>query len=495
MRPTTASCRSDRGPRIVLFAAESDTCPVKGHLGVLLTVVLVAAGSLLAPASAMASPGPAGDCGAPSVTARPDADPPSLAVALPSSLGSEQVPPAAFTVDQDGALPVVSVRALKPAMLDLAIVLDTAADTPEPVLRRAKDVVTTLLDSLPSKVAVTVVSAGGTPEVVSPLGTDRTDAQDAVTDSPRGRGHAWLDGMVVAAGELPDAADRFAAVVVVTTGRDDASVRDAQDVRSLLEDRPVAVSLTSAGDPPAAPEWVDQCPAEVEAAQAAGAGELMARRLVDRYVVVAPAANLAAPLTVRVRDGAVDVTVATAVTAAQTRPADGAEVLGTKFGKARATEGGSALAPVTIALGLLAVLALALSVPALITGGMPGRLMQRSGGHRAAGGRPRHSEPVVDELRIDAWVARLCLLSIPAGALLFRLLGEDAAPSGLLGDGLVALGAVSIGVGAWWLWRSTAPPYPVWWWGRRVSPSGPRVTAAAPFLLALLPGALLVFFG
>jgi hypothetical protein len=150
----------------------------------------------------------------------------------------------------------------------------------------------------------------------------------------------------------------------------------------------------------------------------------------------------------------------------------------------------------TIGLALLAVLALTLSVPALVTAGAPGRLMQRSGVRRAAGARSRQGGPeVVDELRIDAWVARICLLSVPAAAVLFRLLREDAAPAGLLGGGLVVLGAVMVGVGAWWLWRSTASPYPLWLWGEKVDPTGPRVTAAAPFLLAVLPGALLVFFG
>ena len=235
----------------------SDTEPVNGQSGatrrvagwlgaVLVGVLALAVAPGLPTASATVS---ATECGDLEVAPRPDARPAALLLTMPSSLSNASVPVSAVSVVQKRSVKVESVKALRPSRLDVAIVLDTAAEAPDAVYRRARALVTALVDSLPARVRVTVISAGGSADVVSPLGTDRAEARDGITDAPRGPGHAWLDGIVHAADSLPDVPDRVAQVVVVTTGPDDASARDTQHVRTVLADRAVALSVTAAGEP------------------------------------------------------------------------------------------------------------------------------------------------------------------------------------------------------------------------------------------------------
>jgi hypothetical protein len=102
------------------------------------------------------------------------------------------------------------------------------------------------------------------------------------------------------------------------------------------------------------------------------------------------------------------------------------------------------------------------------------------------------------DLRLEAWVARICLLSVlPLAATVRVVLGHGLLPVGsdpawaILGTGL-ALGAV----GSWWLWLATSPPYPLS--PLRSGPmsssrlAGPGVAALTPFWLGVLPGALLI---
>jgi hypothetical protein len=385
---------------------------------------------------------------------------------------------------------VESIDPLRPSKLDVAIVLDTAAEAPEAVYRRARSLVTALVDNLPARVRVTVISAGGTADVLSPLGTDRAESQDGITDAPRGRGHAWLDGIVHAADTLPDNPDRVAQVVVVTTGPDDASARNTQHVRSVLADRGVALSVTAAGEPGDQVLGGEQCPARVTG-QTEAAAAVLAQRLAGRYLAVAPAADLAQPLTVRVRSGQVDVS-ATTVPALTTGAAETA-VLGTKLGTRVPDSASTTWAP--LGLGLLAMLILAaLVVPVLTTADIGARLTSRPSAHRARRSTDyRRSDPEHEELRVDAWMARLCLLFLLPAGLAARLQLGDFGLQGAAEWAAIGLAAVLGGLGSWWLWRSTTPPYPLW--AGRTDPRGPRVTAVAPFCLCLLPAVLLVALG
>ena len=151
--------------------------------------------------------------------------------------------------------------------------------------------------------------------------------------------------------------------------------------------------------------------------------------MAGRYLAVAPAADLALPLTVRVRTGQVDVS-ATTVPALTTGAAETA-VLGTKLGNRAPDSASTTWAP--LGLGLLALLILAaLAVPVLTTSGIGARLSSRPSAHRARRSQDyRRGDPEHEELRVDAWMARLCLLFLlPAGLAARFQLGD----SGLRGQ-------------------------------------------------------------
>ena len=87
-------------------------------------------------------------------------------------------------------------------------------------------------------------------------------------------------------------------------------------------------------------------------------------------------------------------------------------------------------------------------------------------------------------------MARLCLLFLLPAGLAARFQLGDFGLQGTAEWAALGLAAVLGGLGSWWLWRSTTPPYPLW--AGRADPRGPRVTAVAPFCLCLLPAVLLV---
>ena len=475
------------------------TVPLAPARRVLARLVAVFAGVALVGAATLATPSPAVSatpCGALVVTPRPAASPPSLVVVVPSALSDRRILTRSWSLDQQGAVAVAAARPLSPSKLDLAVVLDTAADVPGPVYRRARSVVAALLDSLPAGVRVTVMAAGGAPVVLSPLGSDRAEAVDRVMDARRVPGHAWVDAIAEAAEALPDVPDRFAQVVVVTTGPDNRSVRAVDHVRSVLDTRMIALSVTAAGAPTTQPLWGDRCPPYVGGRDGAPAGELIARRVAGRYVVVAPGADLTMPLTVRVRSAAVDASAATAVPATATgapETGSGPEVLGNKIGSPG--PGGLATGWVPIGLGVLAVLLLAtMSIAVLASTGRPlpfqAPASDTVGRSRSPG--PQHDRP--DEaLMLEAWIVRICLLALLALALVARLWRDGADGNGPIGLAPLVLATALAAMGARWLWWATSPPYRLWPGGPVVW--NPGVTAVAPFCLCLLPAVVLLALG
>jgi hypothetical protein len=347
-----------------------------GRIAALL--VLCAAATGFSAPDAASGKGPAAGCGDLSVVAIPGSHPPSLLLTAPSALSGQHLSDRWVTLRQQGRpVPVQSVRRLDAAGVDLAIVLDTAAARGDAVRRRARRVAVSLLEHLPATVRVMVVSAGGEAQILSSLSHDRVRAAAAIRTAPRAHGHAWWDGVVLAAANLPDRPDRFAQVVVVTTGPDDTSLRNPLAVRSLLERRPVLLGVTDAGTRSTGADWADRCPAEVAAVgDAAAAGALLAARVTDRHVLVAPTADLAAPMVVRVHSEQVDASV---TVSAAPRPEPETSVRGTKFGRPPVDSAGGLSAPMVVtllAMLLLAAGSAAVLVPAFRTGRLASRGFQ-----------------------------------------------------------------------------------------------------------------------
>lgn len=479
-----------RGARSALLAS---TGGVGAWLAVRLLVATAAMASALVTAPAAVS---ATGCGALVVTPRPGVQPPTLVITVPSSLSVEPLTEDAVSVAQRGlAVPVRSMRPQTSSETDLAVVLDTASDVPDRVFRRALRVMTALLESLPTTVRVALVSGGGVAEILSPLSTDRDLPEEALRDAARQPGHAWLDGIALATETLPEDPDRYPAIALVTTGPDDASERGRAEVQALVAARQISLVVTAVGDQAALSVQGDRCPPGVDVGQEEVAGELVARRVAGRQVVVVPTVDFATPFTVRVRSGAVDVSAAVAASRVAGSAADTAAT-GTTDGRPPGGIPGGIWTMVGLGLVAGALLVGVVSVPVL-----------RSAGSRGAH-VPSHTRPTTraggsdEEMRLDARAARLGLLALLPVAIATRTVFGSPSDDDWPWWPLLAAAALLAGFGTWWLWRATAPPYPLWpYRGNphgdpphqpRGYPWGPRVSAVAPFCLCLLPALLLI---
>lgn len=529
----------------------SDDEPVRRLIGsgarllvlssILLTLLTLSIGS---PASAAA-------CHALVVKPLGERSPGSVLVMIPTALVGEDLHAGNFTASQ-GADPVVlqSARPLGAARLDVAIVLDTAASAPDPAYARARRLGASFLGALPPDVRVAVVSGGRSPTVLSPLTAPRERALMAVRQAGRSDGHAGVDAVALAGDQLSTGSERSRHVVLISTGNGEASQRDRAQVVSTLDKRGINLHAVGVrGD--VEPSWGGQCPRTVATGQEAAAGSLLARRISDTYELVPSRADPSGPMTVRVRSGQVDASAEIAFigpdTAVRGSRIEGPDEAGSENGMTTWILAGA------IGVAVALVLLLYRLLPAMPTGGslrhrtnrprwLP--LVQTSSAPAGLAVHPVASPPIQspdlgrtvavetepesgraqvepelesqredesawataetpspstpEDLRLEGWVARVCLLSVlPLAATIRVVLGHGLVATAsspvwvILGAGVV-LGAA----GSWWLWAATSPPYRLSPW--RGGPMGsvtlarPGIAALAPFWLGVLPGALLI---
>ena len=231
----------------------------------------------------------------------------SFLVMPPTALSGQELSPGNVILSQPaGPVTVDSVRRLPASQVELTIVLDTAATASERAYTRARRLATSIVSGLASGVRVAVVSAGGSPKVLSALSADRDRALAAVRDARRSGGHSARDAVALASGLLTDGAGRSAQVLLISTGQDDARGRNVAEVLSTLDERGHGFSAVGANGP-VDRAWRDQCPPTVRSGEVAAVALLLTQRLTGQYEVVAAGADPSAPMTVRVRRGAVDV--------------------------------------------------------------------------------------------------------------------------------------------------------------------------------------------
>lgn len=207
---------------------------------------------------------------------------------------------------QAGPVTPDSVRRLEPSQIELAIVLGTAATVSNRSYARAQRLATSVLNSLASGVRVAVVSAGGDLEVLSGVNAGRGEALAAVRNATRSGRLSGIDGVALASDLLKDSGGQSRNILLISTGDDKASRRNAADVLSTLDERRLNLQAIGVGGPVDS-SWGKQCPAAVGSGDIDTVGLLLASRLGAQYEVVLARADFSAPLTVRVLSGAVDV--------------------------------------------------------------------------------------------------------------------------------------------------------------------------------------------
>ena len=241
----------------------------------------------------------------------------SLLVMPPTALSGQRLEQGNVTLSQPtGPVTVDSVRPLPVSQVELAIVLDTAASAPERAYTRARRLARSIVGGLPSGVRVAVVSAGGDPKVLSALSPDRDQALAAIQAAPRSGRHSARDAVALASDVLTPGEGRSAQVLLISTGPGNASGRNRADLLKTLEERGHGFGAVGAnGSVDRA--WGEQCPPSVGSGQVAAVGSLLTARFTGMYEVVAAGADPSAPLTMRVRSGAVDVRAQIAPVAAE----------------------------------------------------------------------------------------------------------------------------------------------------------------------------------
>ena len=454
----------------------------------------------------------------------------AFTITLPTALGDQPLDKDAVSLTQPaGPVTVQSLSRLGASQIDVALVLDTAGAA-DPRDLWAQQLANAFLDYLPAGVRVAVISTGGGTELLSALGTDRGQTREAVRNAAQFRGYAATDGVALAADVLSARAGRFSHVLLISAGAEDESGQDIRQVRSILDEHRVSLDAVQVGRPGDLP-WGEQCPATVQAGEAAAVGALLARRLAATYEVVAAQADPSAPMVVRVRSGAVD--VGARLPAAAARDSD---VEGMRVERPVSAPGTALWVPVVLGtLGLAVLVGLLRFTPLTVPGGRrvvrhaarqrshppvsepdepssplaapaaaeasdaysPGPAPAPSvvGGAQTPDPGPRASEA----LRREGRRIRGCLISVLFVAVLGRvvlghgvLAEQDSAPAWFL----LWPAALLAVFGGLWLWVATAPPYPMNP-GRPTRPTsvdhgGPALAALLPFWVCLVPAALLI---
>src|SRR5687767_6592847 len=198
----------------------------------------------------MASPASAAACHA--LVAKPlgERSNASVVVTIPTALIGQDLHASNFTLRQGGTpVPLRSAQRLGAARVDLALVLDTAASAPDPAYTRARRLGASVLRALPPGVRVAIVSGGRNPSVLSALGAPRERALVAVWRAGRFGGHAGIDGVALAADLLVTGSERSRHVVLISTGSDNESQRDAAQVLSTLDERGTNLHAVSVRGP------------------------------------------------------------------------------------------------------------------------------------------------------------------------------------------------------------------------------------------------------
>lgn len=224
------------------------------------------------------------------VTAYPDV---RLVVAAPASLDGQVLTSSAFQVLEGGQARPVTVEALPPEQLEVALVIDTSASMIGTPLLAAKSAARSFLSRLPDSVPVSVIAFGGAPRLLSTRSTNRI-LQGSVISSLSASGETALyDALAAALGQLPATSGARRAIVVLGDGADSTSALTLEATLGALATAGVpvfAVELATAESNPAALSRITSASGgrtvSVSDPQAlAGAFDAIGRQLAHQYTV------------------------------------------------------------------------------------------------------------------------------------------------------------------------------------------------------------------
>lgn len=144
----------------------------------------------------------------------------SMVIATPAEQAGEELSPQELSVTVRGRRLPATVTPVASSSLSVALVIDTAADTPPDVLEAVQSGATEFLLRLPTGARSAVITAGGDPRVVAPLTVEPAAGVTAISalrpDGPR----STAAGAMLAAQELATAPPGPRQIIVFTNGED-----------------------------------------------------------------------------------------------------------------------------------------------------------------------------------------------------------------------------------------------------------------------------------
>ena len=183
--------------------------------------------------------------GFPEVTAR---------VGVPAALGSEAVPPSAFTVTESGTTRPLEVTPLPAEELAVILVIDTSGSMAGPPLQAAKAAARTFLSEMPAPARIGVVGFGASPVVASPFTADR-EALALAVDALTARGETALyDALSMAIDQFPPDQAARRAIVVLSDGGDTASAASLDDAVARVTGAGVRLEVAELASPESDPD-------------------------------------------------------------------------------------------------------------------------------------------------------------------------------------------------------------------------------------------------
>ena len=170
-------------------------------------------------------------------------------VGIPVALGSEAVPPSAFSVTENGEQRALEVTSLPAGELAVILVIDTSGSMAGAPLQAAKAAARTFLAEMPAAARIGVVGFGASPVVASPFSADR-EALGLAVEALVARGETALyDAVTMAIDQFPAEAATRRAVVVLSDGGDTASQATLDDAVARVAGAGVRLEVAELASP------------------------------------------------------------------------------------------------------------------------------------------------------------------------------------------------------------------------------------------------------
>ena len=145
----------------------------------------------------------------------------SMVVAPPSTAPEDGSEEESCSVTIDGEPVATTVGPMASGNLSVALVIDTASGLTSQELAAVQNGATEFLLRLPGGAYTIVVTAGGQPKVVAPLGGHRAEALSAINALRVGGSRATMPATMLAAESLESAPPGPRAIIVYTHGPDE----------------------------------------------------------------------------------------------------------------------------------------------------------------------------------------------------------------------------------------------------------------------------------